>query len=120
MKNVLSLLILAMSVCLLSCGGASTAIQLGDCPLTVVVRAEGDEFDGYANIYLDGYYLGTTDAKKRSLSINLQSGEYDLLVTADGYESWESSILMLGKEFKQNALATLRKELVFNPSTGGE
>ena len=93
---------------LIGCGG-SAKLRLGECPLTVTVKAEDDRFDGYANIYIDGNFIGTTDARSKTLKINLKKGGYTLVVRADGYRTWENEILLLGKGYKQTVLARLEK-----------
>ena len=75
----------------------------------VTVTAEGDGFDGYADVYIDGKFIGTTDNQSRTLRIDLKKGEYTIIVAAEGFKPWKSKILMLGTGYKQSALARLKK-----------
>ena len=109
MNKILSVVFLIMGWLFLVCGGSSQSVKLGECPLTVTVKADGDDFDGYANVYIDGKFIGTTDARSQTLRVNLKKGEYTIIVVAEGYKPWKSTILLLGGEFKQSALARLKK-----------
>jgi hypothetical protein len=119
MKTIISLALCTAALLLSACFGSNAALKLGDSPLTVTVKADDETFDGYANVYINGNFVGTTDRKKGSLGIRLESGEYTLMVTADGYEPWKSSIFLLGKGYEQRALARLRKEFGGDIEAGG-
>ena len=110
MKAVLGGVILLFVLGLLMGCGSGQALKLGDCPLTVMVKADDDDFDGYANVYIDGKFIGTTDDKTRQLRVSLKPGEYTIIVLAEGYEPWKSKILLLGKGYRQSALASLKKK----------
>ena len=118
MKKTLTILTCAIAFSLLSCSGTAPPLKLGKCPLTITVNAEGDDFDGYANVYINGKFIGTTDSKSRQLRISLERGEYIIWVTAEGYEPWESTILMLGEGYKQSVLASLKKAEKAEGKTG--
>ena len=90
--------------------GAKNTIMLGECPLIVSVMAEDGGFDGVADVYINGHLIGTTDKAKGNLKIKLPRGEYDLMVTAEGYEPWEGTVLMVGKGYAQTVLARLKAE----------
>ncbi len=101
----LGLLILAVTI---TCGGGNK-LKLGNCPLTVTVMSEDENFDGFANIYIDGKFIGTTDAQTKALRVNLKKGEYILIVTAEGHNPWKTRVMLLGDNYKQNVLARLKK-----------
>lgn len=109
MKTSSILLIISLALTYFTCGGSSQSIKLGECPLTITVKAEGDDFDGFANVYIDGKFIGTTDSRSQTLRVNLKKGEYTVIVAAEGYKPWKSTILLLGKDYKQSALARLKK-----------
>ena len=88
---------------------ASQPLKLGNCPLTVTVQSDEAGFDGSANVYIDGHFIGTTDNQSRQLRVNLKQGEYDIWVIAEGFEPWKSTILLLGEGYKQSALANLKR-----------
>lgn len=90
---------------------ASTAVKLGDCPLTVIVKSDASDFDGNAEIYVNDKFIGTTDSRSMQLKVNLKKGEYQIVVEAAGFQTWTSTILLLGKGYKQNVVATLNKEI---------
>ena len=115
MKFLPMIFIISIGLCSFMCGGSSQTVKLGDCPLTVTVTAEGDGFDGYADVYIDGKFIGTTDSQSRTLRIDLKKGEYTVIVAAEGFKPWKSKILMLGAGYKQSALARLKK--VQEPNT---
>ena len=119
MKIPLKVTIVILSVTLLSCFGSKKSLKLGNCPLTVTVKAEGENFDGYANVYINEKFVGTTDSKTQVLKISLERGEYILWVTAEGYEPWKGKILLLGDGYKQNVLARLNKSAGSKKKTVG-
>ena len=108
MKLRSSLPALVVIILLVGCG-ASGKLKLGECQLTITVKAEGDDFDGNANIYINSQFIGTTDARSSSLKLSLESGEYDVIVTYPQYEPWSSRITLLGGTLKQTVLARLKK-----------
>ena len=63
MKKTLALVICTIGLNMLMCGGGVKSLKLGECPLTVTVKAEGKDFDGYANVYINEKFIGTTDNK---------------------------------------------------------
>jgi hypothetical protein len=89
------------------CGGPKPAVKLGECPLTVTVKSDAEGFDGFANVYINGKFIGTTDSASKQLKISLEKGEHTIVVSADGYESWEKQVLLLGKGYRQSVLARL-------------
>lgn len=103
----LILILGCIAALLIGCAG-SQPLKLGNCQLTITVESEDEDFDGSANIYIDGHFIGTTDGQTRQLRVNLRKGEYTIWVIADGYEPWKSKILLLGEGYKQNALASLK------------
>jgi len=109
MKKILILVIICLGLLSLKCGGSSQSVKLGECPLTINVVAEGDGFDGFANVYIDGKFIGATDSRSQMLRVNLRKGEYTIIVVADGFKPWKGKILLLGKDYKQSALARLKK-----------
>lgn len=109
MRHYAFVSIILCSLLFLMCGGKAT-VKLGECPLTVTVKADDVEFDGFANVFIDGKFIGSTDPRTKTLRINLKKGEYTLVVVAEGYKPWRSKILLLGDGYKQTALARLKKE----------
>lgn len=118
MRKGLNVFICAIVFGLLSCFGTAPSLKLGECPLTIIVKAEDSDFDGYANVYINGKFIGATDSRNRQLKIPLERGEYSIRVTAEGYEPWEGTILILGKGYKQNVLASLKKIKKVKGETG--
>lgn len=110
MKKLTSMIFLIVIPIMMNCGGSSSSVKLGDCPLTISVKAEGTEFDGYANVYIDGKFIGTTDSESKTLRINLKKGEYTIIVVAEGYRPWKNKVLLLGRDYQQNMLARLKKK----------
>ena len=96
-------------IILSSCFMGKRMIKLGDCPLSITVMAEEKDFDGFADVYLNERFIGTTDNRTGVLKVNLEKGEYIIWVKAEGYDKWEGKILLLGKGQKQNVLARLKK-----------
>lgn len=94
----------------MACGGPAAALQLGNCPLTINVKADGENFDGYANVYINGKLIGSTDPKTSQLKISLKPGEYVLWVTSSGYLPWKGKVMLLGKNYEQTILARLKGE----------
>jgi len=117
MKVTLLPVMCTIGLSLLTCFGGAKSLKLGECPLTITVKAEGKDFDGYANVYINEKYIGTTDSKTKVLKISLGKGEYNVWVTADGYETWQGKILLLGEGYKQNVLARLKKSTLKNKNT---
>lgn len=115
MKKYIIPLGLLILVLLLHCGGGNK-LKLGNCPLTVTVMSDDEQFDGFANIYIDGKFIGTTDAQTKALRVNLKKGEYVLIVTAEGHNPWRTRVMLLGDNYKQNVLARLKKAQ--SPPTG--
>jgi len=95
----------------LSCFGSKEVLKLGNCPLTIRVESDEEDFDGFANVYVNRKFIGTTDSQTRSLRVSLKKGEYAIIVMADGYEPWTSKILLLGENYKQQVLAKIRPKL---------
>ncbi len=95
----------------LSCFGNKDVLQLGNCPLTIRVESNEEDFDGFANVYIDRKFIGTTDNQTQSLRVSLKKGEYTIIVMADGYEPWTSKILLLGENYKQQVLAKIKPKL---------
>ena len=108
MKNKYVALVLLAGLSNIMCGGSSHSVRLGECPLTVTVKAEDNGFDGYANIFIDGKFIGTTDPESMTLRINLKKGEYTIIVVAEGFKPWKSKVLLLGESYQQNVLARLK------------
>ena len=108
MKHILFLISMGLLICSLACGGSASSLKLGNCPLTVTVKADGTDFDGFANVYIGGKLIGTTDANTKQLRVNLKKGEYTVIVVAEGYKPWRGKVLLLGDGYKQNVLARLR------------
>ena len=102
--------ILSLMLLMIACGGPATVLKLGDCPLTINVKADGEDFDGYANVYINGKLIGTTAPDTKQLKISLKPGEYVLWVTSSGFLPWKGKVLLLGKQYEQTVLARLRKE----------
>lgn len=102
---ILSLLLLFF---LFNCFGSKELVQLGGCPLTISVQSDDENFDGFANIYINRKFIGTTDQNTRSLRVSLKKGEYQIIVMAEGHEPWNSTVLLLGDRYKQNVLAKLK------------
>jgi hypothetical protein len=102
------ILILGFIVALLTGCSSSQPLKLGSCPLTITVESEDEDFDGSADVYIDGHFIGTTDDQTRQLRVSLKKGEYAIWVIAEGYQPWKSKILLLGEGYKQSALATLK------------
>jgi hypothetical protein len=77
MGKALSIITCVMGLSLVACFGfgGKNALILGECPLTVAVVAEDDGFDGLADVYINGHFIGTTDKKKSIMKIKLESGE---------------------------------------------
>ena len=48
-------------IILSSCFMGKRMIKLGDCPLSITVMAEEKDFDGFADVYLNERFIGTTD-----------------------------------------------------------
>ncbi len=92
------------------CAGSASKIKLGNSQLTITVQAEADDFDGFADVYINGQFIGTTDPATRALRVNLKKGEYTLIVAAPGHSPWRQRVRLLGPDFKQNVLARLKKE----------
>lgn len=110
MKKHLVLYALLTAILTLTCAGSSGSLKLGECPLTVTVKAEDADFDGFANVFIDSKFIGTTDSQRGQLRVNLRKGEYTVIVIAEGYQPWKGKILLLGNGYKQNALARLKKK----------
>jgi hypothetical protein len=91
----------------MACGGGPKLLKLGDSPLTIQVTSPDAAFDGFANVYINGQFIGTTDRQSQTLKINLEKGQYVIIVAADGYTPWRSRITLLGADYKQNVLAKL-------------
>ena len=108
MKNMLAALVLLTVLSNFMCGGSSPSVRLGECPLTISVKAEDNDFDGYANIFIDGKFIGTTDPESMTLRINLKKGEYTIIVVAEGFKPWKTKVLLLGESYQQNVLARLK------------
>ena len=108
MKKTIIIILCVIGFIVLSCSGSSKSLKLGNCPLTVIVKAEGTAFDGYANIYINKKLIGTTDNTNGQLKISLKKGEYTIWVLAEGYEPWKRMITLLGNGYKQNVLASLK------------
>jgi len=109
MKKISAIIFLFLI--LISCG-KKEILKLGDAPLTITVQAVDKNFDGYASVYINGKYIGTTDNNRKSLKVELEKGEYTIIVTAPGYKPWRNRITLLGNKYKQNAFARLEKETV--------
>ena len=109
MKTGSIAVILFISLVFFLCGGSSTSVKLGECPLTITVKADDADFDGFANVYIDSKFIGTTDSQSQTLRINLKKGEYTIIVIAEGYTPWKNKITLLGEGYKQSALARLKK-----------
>ena len=106
-----TLYIAGLSVLLISgCGGRASRIRLGNCQLTITVHSEADDFEGFADVYINGQFVGTTDPSTRMLRVNLRKGEYTLIVAAPGHVPWRQRVSLLGADFKQSVLARLKKE----------
>lgn len=91
----------------LACGGGAKVLKLGDAPLTIQVDSADPGFDGLANVYINGQFIGTTDATSKSLKISLNKGSYLIVVAAEGYTPWRTRMTLLGAGYKQTALARL-------------
>lgn len=109
MRRIIPIIIIFISSLLNSCAGNSKALKLGNSPLTITVISDDKTFDGFANIYLNGQFIGTTDNKSQSLKISLKKGEYTVIVIAEGYQPSKSKVILLGDGYKQNVLARLKK-----------
>lgn len=109
MKRTIMIIICTIELGFLMCSGSNPFVKLGNCPLTVNLKAEGEDFNGYANVYINRKFIGTTDRQTQLLRISLKPGEYTIWVIAEGYEPWRCNILLLGKGYKQNVLADLQK-----------
>lgn len=109
MQRLLPIIFIFTTIFLARCAGNSNALKLGNSPLTVSVMSDDKAFDGFANIYLNGQFIGTTDNRSNSLKINLKKGEYSIVVTAEGYQPWKTKVILLGEGYKQNVLARLKK-----------
>jgi hypothetical protein len=95
--SILLFIIIIISAC------SSSALKLVESQLTISVNAEGDDFDGFANIYIDGKFIGTTDSRSQTLKVSLKKGEYTVIVATEGYKPWCSKIMLLGKEFRKRS-----------------
>jgi len=84
-----------------------TVIKPGENRLTIALKSANRPLQAQANVYFDDKFIGMTD-QNGSLVLNLQQGEYNIKITLDGYESWEETILMIGKH-KQNIYPNLKK-----------
>lgn|GEM_PF-1262861 len=93
------------------CGGGSQLLKLGDSPLTIQVTSPDTQFDGSANVYINGQFIGTTDSQSAAMKISLKKGSYLIVVAAEGYTPWRSRITLLGTGYKQNVLARLLQPL---------
>lgn len=89
------------------CGGGAQLLKLGDSPLTIQVTSPDAAFDGSANVYINGQFIGATDSQTATLKISLKKGSYLIVVAAEGYTPWRSRITLLGTGYKQTALARL-------------
>lgn len=108
MKNVFVALVLFAGLLSFMCGGSSPSVKLGECPLTITVKADDNGFDGYANVFIDGKFIGTTDPESMTLRITLKKGEYTIIVVAEGFKPWKTKVLLLGESYQQNVLARLK------------
>ena len=115
MKHLSALLLISLCAGLLfmsisGCSSNAARIRLGDCQLTITVQADAEDFDGFADVYINGQFVGATDPSTRMLRVNLKRGEYTLIVAAPGYVPWRQRVSLLGAGFNQNVLARLKKE----------
>ncbi len=108
MKRIYVISIFLISFLIINCFGSKPMVQLGDCPLTITVQSEDEEFDGFANVYINRKFIGTTDKNTQSLRVSLKKSEYQIIVMAEGHEPWSSNVLLLGDKYKQNVLAKLK------------
>lgn len=108
MKTTYIIAALFLSLLLFNCFGSKPMVQLGDCPLTITVQSDDKNFDGFANVYINRKFIGTTDQNTRALRVSLKKGEYQIIVMAEGHEAWSSTVLLLGDRYKQNVLAKLK------------
>lgn len=111
MKSRFYILFILLILLSLSCFGSKEVLKLGNCPLTIRVESSEEDFDGFANVYINRKFIGTTDSQTRSLRVSLKKGEYTIIVMADGYQPWTSNVLLLGENYKQQVLAKIKPKL---------
>ena len=53
-------------------------------------------------------FIGMT-SENGDLSIKLQKGEYDIRIDLDGYDTWQETVLLVGKGYSQYISPNMNK-----------
>lgn len=107
MKIIMKILVyLICSFLLYSCGKQN--INIGNNRLTIDLKYKGKPLDAQGRIYINDKFIGMT-SEKGDMSIKLQKGEYNIRVDLDGYDTWQETVLLIGKGYSQYVAPEMRK-----------
>ncbi len=108
MKKVLYIAFCLAGMSILSCFWSSNAVKLGENRLTIDLLSRGKQLNIQASVYINAKFIGMT-SPQGDLAIKLAPGEYSIRIAREGFESWEESILIVGKGYAQSLYPDMKK-----------
>ena len=91
-----------------SCFWGAKTVTLGENRLSIDLLAGGKPLNAQGSVYINDKFIGMTNPQG-DLNIKLPRGEYAIRIALNGYETWEESILIVGKGYSQSVYPEMKK-----------